>query len=546
MKRFTIALVALSLITPLYPAQASGIHYSSVVGKNLDLVKIKQNTLKEEKFYTCFISTRDCSEIASTTPFISEVTTHYTKPWYALIPNGGRFITESPNGRYVAYYTPAWIGRGKRTFSVLDTQTGATYSKDEPLVYWDLLTEGIRVFSFSPDSKTLVYIDDIKNHPTLYKVNLETLDPTKTTLASSKMFAREYSIAEVLWKDTDNLLFVANRENPYQWSLYQYTLSSGALKQLLTDVSYSTNIERTGNLLLLSSTSATGNEPKVYDLDTGVLHRFKLQEPNASPTKGKVVTTLKHKLSGVFLLEANKNSDTLLVWLHGGPYRQTSTAYHPYPSYGVYDWMLEEARLANVGVLKIDYPGSAGYGRPFAESITGNVGVKDAIEVKNAVIDFAKRNSYKNIYVMGNSYGGYLALKLLVDSPTTYKGAISINGVADWTTMLSALNTSIFNVQFGGTVGEENYSEYANASVYNGISKLGSQKILLVHAEKDMSVPYSQSSGLHASLISQGKNATLLTVPGEDHVFKKPESIESLCKSLFALMSRDATGRCTL
>src|SRR3989344_5839979 len=223
---FSIAVIMLLAIA--HVATASGINYASIQGKNNDTVRIKQTTLKVETWFTCSILTRTCEEAASTTPFISDtVSSIYAKSWYALIPSGGRFITESSDGRYVAYYTPAWIGRGKRTFSVLDTQTGATYSKDEPIEHWDLLTEGIRVFSFSPDSNTLLYLDDIKNHPTFYRVDLGKLNPANTALTSSKMFAREYSIADMVWEDNDTILYVANRENPYQWSLYQYTLTTG-------------------------------------------------------------------------------------------------------------------------------------------------------------------------------------------------------------------------------------------------------------------------------------------------------------------------------
>ena len=151
--------------------------------------------------------------------------------------------------------------------------------------------------------------------------------------------------------------------------------------------------------------------------------------------------------------------------------------------------MLETAREADVGVLKLDYPGSAGFGRVFAESITGKVGVKDATDARAAILDFATRNGYQNIYLVGNSYGGYLAMKLLVDNPGDYKGAMSIAGVADWTTMLTALDNSIFNVQFGGTAQDDNFDEYAKASIYNNVAKLSGQKIVLVHGTEDKTIP---------------------------------------------------------
>jgi dipeptidyl aminopeptidase/acylaminoacyl peptidase len=246
----------------------------------------------------------------------------------------------------------------------------------------------------------------------------------------------------------------------------------------------------------------------------------------------------------VFLLEKSGNSDTLLVWLHGGPYRQAALGYHPYTSYGGYDWILETARQSDVGVLKLDYPGSAGFGRVFAESISGHVGVKDATDAAAAISDFAKRNSYKNVYLMGNSYGGYLALKLLVNKPTVYKGAMSIAGVADWTTMLTALDTSIFNLQFGGTAGNDNFDEYARASIYNHVNKLSGQKIVLVHGDKDSTIPIKQSAGLATFLEQNGKPAKLITLSGENHVFKKPESFETVCNATLEFVGKTGGAPC--
>ncbi len=43
---------------------------------------------------------------------------------------------------------------------------------------------------------------------------------------------------------------------------------------------------------------------------------------------------------------------TLLIWLHGGPYRQTSYGYHPFHSYGIYDSILELLRKDNTNIPK--------------------------------------------------------------------------------------------------------------------------------------------------------------------------------------------------
>lgn len=543
-------LVLWVLCLALLPNTAYGaeIDYAFVVEEKDDQVRIKRSTLSTEHWYQCFIDTRECSEVASTTKLLSEPPIIPAKSaWQALLPPGASWRTVSPDGKYVAFYVAATEKRGRRTFGILDTSNSKLYTKDEPISYWDLLTEGINIFSFSPDSRTLLYLDDIKKHPTLYRVDLSTLDPNSNTFVSSRLFTREYVVADMGWKDEDTILFIANRENPYLWALYEYRISTNTLRKIADNVSYAVNLRKIGDLFLYSEVSETGVRPKIYDPGTDTVYSFSLPPVSTTKTRGKVVTTLATGLTGIFLLEKSSDSKTLLVWLHGGPYRQTSIAYHPYLSYAGYDWVLEQVRAADVGILKIDYPGSAGFGRPFAESIMGNVGVKDAGDVRKAIADFARRNHYTNVYLMGNSYGGYLALKLLVDKPHAYKGALSINGVSDWTTMLTAADVSIFNKQFDGPPNEKNYKAYANASIYNHIDALTNQKIVLVHGEKDMTIPYHQSEGLAISLVAEHKPVGLITLSGEDHVYKKPESFEMLCRATLAMVGRiDEVESCEL
>lgn len=537
---------ALSMSLATQPALALGIDYASITERKGDLVRIKRSTLAEEHWYTCFISTRACLEVASTSPLTTDQEPTPPVPaWRSLLPAGATWRTVSPDGRYVAFYIAATQSRGKRTFGVLDTTTSTIYTKDENISYWDLLTEGINIFSFSPDSKTLLYLDDVTDHPTFYKVDLTTLSGN-TTLPSKKFFSKGYSIADMEWKDSDTLLYIANRDNPYEWALYEYTLSKNSLKKISSNVSYAVNLIKVGDLFLFGEADEKGVRPALYDPATGSISHFDLPAVLATPVKGKVVTTLKNGVSGTFFLERSGNSDTLLVWLHGGPFRQTALGYHPYLSYDGYDWVMAEAQAANVGVLKIDYPGSAGFGRIYAESVTGKVGVKDANDVATAVADFAKRNGYKNVYLMGNSYGGYLALKLLVDKPSAYKGAMSIAGVADWTTMLTALDNSIFNVQFKGTIGDENNDLYTKASIYNHLSDLTTQKVVLVHGTKDLTIPYRQSDGLNTYMTSIGKPPLFVTLDGEDHVFKKPASYITLCIATLQMLGKATESHCAL
>ncbi|XKT74830.1 MAG: alpha/beta fold hydrolase [Patescibacteria group bacterium UBA2163] len=526
------------------------IDYARVQQHSETEVLIQRTAFTKETSYRCSFITLKCNETDEGTSILSpgaKETPIFMNAYRALLPRGASSLHRSPDGRYIAFYIPATQARGAHTFGVMDTTDLSIYTKTEPVAYWDLLSEGLlRYYHFSPDSKTLLYLSDTKDHSTLYEVNMTQLGLKGTELPSTRLFSREYSVVDLVWKDNDTIFYIANRDNPYAWALYELTLSTYNLRKIADNVSYADNLWLKGEKLLFAQNDAQGLRPALYNTRTETLEYFQLPKWDTVTTQGQVVETLTEGLTGIFLLEESGQSDTLVIWLHGGPYRQAAEEYHPYWSYGGYDWMLEKLRRADVGILKLDYPGSFGFGRLFAESITGGIGTIDAEKSAAAIANFAARNNYEKVYVVGNSYGGYLSLKLLVDNPNLIDGALSINGVMDWMTLLENLGNSIFNVQFHGTANDTNRELYRTASIYNYADNITDQKVVLVHGENDTTIPYEQSRGLATFLSYTGVPVNLVTMPGEDHVFKKPMSFETLCKTLFQFTDRSTTKSCEL
>lgn len=446
------------------------------------------------------------------------------------LPTGASWLKSSPDGRYIAFYVPATQTREKRVFGVLDTTTQTAYTEEIASSYWDLLSEGVTIFAFSPDSKTLAYISDVKNHPTIYTVSLSSLSTKKTSFVGKRLFTREYTVTDVIWKDSGSLYFVANRDNPYQYGLYEYTVKTNKLTKLHGSVSYASAMAFVNSKLLFSEVAGVGTQPVLLDTKSKMMSRLPIQRSGDIPVKATTVSLAANQ-SGVFM-KPTLSTKTLLVWLHGGPFRQTSLGYHPYQSYGGYDALLDQVVNEGVAVLKLDYPGSFGYGRLFAESIKENVGKKDVTDTTKAITAFAKKYGYTNIYVAGNSYGGYLSLKLAVAEPALVDGAFSINGVTDWESLLTNLQTSIFNVHFGGVPNETNAPLFLQANIANDVYRLSTQRILLAHGDKDMTVPYAQSHDFYSILAATQKNAELLTFEGEDHVYTQRDSFVRLCNAM--------------
>ncbi len=455
-------------------------------------------------------------------------------------PASSSWTNVSPDGRYVAYYIPATLSRGQRTFGVVDTVADKGYTFDEPTTYWDLLTEGTTLFAFSPDSTKLLYLSDREGYATPFQVSLSELS-TKG-LAGTRLISKDYTVNDFVWSDNGTILFSANRDNVLTYSLYSYTPASGVVTKVIDNVSYDAAMIKVGDKVLFSRIQGSARIPAVYSASSKSVSAFSI--PGFAPTAteaGEIVQA--GSLSGVWM-KPPAATKKLIVWLHGGPYRQVSPVYHSYFGYAGYDWMLEQVQDTNVAVLKLDYPGSQGHGRAFAESITREVGGDDVTKTRAAVQAFAKKNGYTEVYLVGNSYGGYLALKMLADHPKDFAGAFSINGVTDWDVLTANLRTSIFNVQFGGVKNAQNTNLYEQADILGKIGDLKKQKVVLTHGNADMTVPYAQSRLLSEALENEDKNVKFITYEGEDHVYSKESTFLDLCKNVLEFAG--VKGKCSI
>jgi dipeptidyl aminopeptidase/acylaminoacyl peptidase len=144
----------------------------------------------------------------------------------------------------------------------------------------------------------------------------------------------------------------------------------------------------------------------------------------------------------------------------------------------------------------------------------------------------------------GNSYGGYLSLKTVVEHPNEIKDVFSINGVTDWGMLLVPLQNSIFNVHFNGVPDATNQPLYDKASIVNKITNLGTNKIIIGQGTRDRTIDPGQAYYLNTVLLNANKNVELIEYPGQDHAFSKKIPIQNACKTLITMVGKSTKGRC--
>ncbi len=542
----SLTIVALFFLIP-HTIFANPIWYGRVVRVEGDRAILEWRDIENKYYSSCIVKTEECTSLSQLPP-ATEVSVKAKGPVAALPSIYDKTTdhqTRSESKRFGAYVRSD-TNVHNRKIVLVDGKTKAKYFIAEKVDFWNLLDDQPRVFRFSSDEANVAYVSDRDGYMSLYYVPLKNLSNEKM---KGVKITNEMSVGDFIFADSKTLVYVANNKtDPYKWNLYSYDLISKVTTKLAEDLAYTTYLRQSGNSILFNRLSVLGTVPAMI---TSV-HGGMIKDFTSSMTPKYDTSTIKYSalnvagMEGVLMQSSSTTNDSpLIIWLHGGPYRQTSFIRHAYASYGPYDWMLEEVVSEGVRVLKLDYSGSYGYGRAYSEKIKGSVGKNDVDDVVRAANEFRNAGT-KEIYVVGNSYGGYLALKAVSEYPEKFEGLMSINGVTDWGALTDYLKTSIFNILFNGIPKVSNKDLYNQASILKNLSNLDGKKIYIIQGDKDRTVPFFQSLIIDNALSAKNIDHEFLPIKGEDHVFAKDSSIETICKSVFEMMDLSKKHSCDL
>jgi len=545
LNKISLVFIISVFLLPNISLASNDLWYGSLKSIDGSQANIEYRGLEKKYNFSCNIDTASCVSV-SVFPPKSIITQNTEKKVLVKFPANSVRNNISSTGRYGFYLTVS-DKKKSRVVSLVDGLKNKKYTVSEYFNFWDLLEEQIHLSRFAPDDSSMAYVSDRSGFMSLYVVSLSNLSSKKLGLGR---VTSGVSVGDFIYADANTILYVANNKvDPYNWILFSYNLNTKKKKILAEHLTYDSVLHQVGKQIVFTRLSDRGTEPVILtDYNGGEIKNFNL--PISAPSFMDSIKYSYQKIAGTntVLMKSINNSTIvhpLIVWLHGGPYRQTSFNRHTYISYGVYDWILEEAVSKGAYVLKVDYPGSYGAGRALTESIKSGVGLVDVKSVMNVVNAFTKNNKVDGVYVVGNSYGGYLALKSVSSYPNKITNALSINGVTDWKALLNIYQNSIFNTFFGGLPSSKNKKLFTQASIIDNLSKL-KNPVYVIQGESDTTIPKSQAILLKNKLDDADKISNLTLIPGENHVFSKDSSINTICKALFEMTKLDATNSCNL
>lgn len=207
----------------------------------------------------------------------------------------------------------------------------------------------------------------------------------------------------------------------------------------------------------------------------------------------------------------------LIVVCHGGPTGSTSTALN----LAIQFWTSR-----GFAVLDVNYRGSTGYGRTYRKALDRQWGVVDVEDCVDGARALAERGVVdgKRMAIRGSSAGGFTVLCALAFHDAFAVGA-SYYGVSDLEAL--AKDTHKFESRYlDSLVGPypERRDLYRARSPVHAAARIACP-VIFFQGDQDRVVPPDQTVRMADALASRGLEAPVHMFPGEQHGFRRKETI---------------------
>ena len=209
---------------------------------------------------------------------------------------------------------------------------------------------------------------------------------------------------------------------------------------------------------------------------------------------------------------ADNQSHPAIVMVYGGPRAQRVTN-----SWGDYftQYLVQQGYV----VFKLDNRGSGNRGRQFEAGIYRELAQLELADQKLGTQWLAKQ-PYVNanrIGVFGHSYGGYMALHMILRAPELYSASVAGAPVTDW-----ALYDTHYTERYMGTP-QDNPEGYRQADVLTYADQL-ERPLLIYHGMADDNVLYTHTARLTHRLQQSMLPFEMMAYPGKAHGIRGREA----------------------
>jgi dipeptidyl aminopeptidase/acylaminoacyl peptidase len=220
----------------------------------------------------------------------------------------------------------------------------------------------------------------------------------------------------------------------------------------------------------------------------------------------------------------------LIVISHGGP---TTAAIE------AYDLKLQFWTSRGFAVVDVNYGGSSGFGRQYRQRLDGQWGIVDVEDCVAAARHLAAtgRADPARLIIRGGSAGGYTTLAALAFHPGVFTAGASYYGISDIEVL--ATDTHKFESRYLDTLIGPYPETAALYKARSPIHAVGNMvcPLILFQGLDDTVVPPNQSQMMADALRAKGIEVVYLAFAGEQHGFRKAETIVRCLEAELAFYS---------
>ncbi|MGJ8560421.1 MAG: alpha/beta hydrolase family protein [Litorimonas sp.] len=219
-----------------------------------------------------------------------------------------------------------------------------------------------------------------------------------------------------------------------------------------------------------------------------------------------------------------------IVLPHGGPYSRDAKRF---------DWLAQFFASRGYLVLQMNFRGSAGYGKSFADA------GRDSWVVMQEDVEDGMRWLLEKGYadpdktcIAGWSYGGYAALMGAAKTPDLYQCSIAIAALSDIPEAIrdaeKYVNGKAHAKRTFGTLMDDRSLMQANNPVDHA-DKI-QVPVFLAHGELDAAVEYDQFESMRRRLKKAGADGTYMSFEDEDHYMSNQANRQAMLEGMEAFL----------
>jgi dipeptidyl aminopeptidase/acylaminoacyl peptidase len=231
----------------------------------------------------------------------------------------------------------------------------------------------------------------------------------------------------------------------------------------------------------------------------------------------------------VFIYEPpSPGAHPVLILLRGEEHAQFRPGFDPSIQY-----LVNELGFA---VVAPNLRGASGYGKSFAALNAGRLR-EDAVKDLGALLVYLRAQSSfdaQRVFVVGESYGGYLALAALANFGERLRGGVDMAGVGDFVAVLAGARPyrqEALRREFGDERDSDEREYLRHLSPLTNAERI-SRPLLVLHGANDALVNASQSLDLVYRIRSHGTHVSYLLAGEEGRVFQKLHDREAYLEAV--------------